>query len=286
MRRSDAARYRDFVLARLDHLRRSAYLLCRDWQLADDLVSVTLTKLYRNWRRATEAASLDSYVRSILARAWVDRTRDSWLRDDGTLESPDVASAAMPVEAVLHREALAKLLTDLTARQRAAMVLRFYCDMSVGETADVLGVSEATLKTQSARGQELLRLAVPLPARGGPLTGTNAQALESSIIEPIPPFPSVDDVIAGERRRQRVRRSAGALGIAAAVRARLRHPGRTRPPRRRPTSAARAVPKHWHDGAADSRAANSRSDRRPPRAGPAGPTLRDPARGVHDGRSG
>ena len=100
MRRSDEALYRDFVVARLDRLRRSAYLLCRDWHIADDLVSITLTKLYRNWRRANEAASLDSYVRTILAHVWVDETRRSWRREDSTAEPPEVTSLAVPAEAV------------------------------------------------------------------------------------------------------------------------------------------------------------------------------------------
>ncbi len=166
MRRSDEAHYRDFVVARLDRLRRSAYLLCRDWHMADDLVSITLTKLYRNWRRANEAASLDGYVRSMLAHAWVDETRRSWRREDSTAEPPEVASLAVPAEAVLDRAGLAKLLTELPNRQRAVIVLRFYCDMSVAETADVLGVSEGTVKSQSARGLELLRAAAPQHALG------------------------------------------------------------------------------------------------------------------------
>ena len=166
MRRSDEALYRDFVVARLDRLRRSAYLLCRDWHIADDLVSITLTKLYRNWRRANEAASLDSYVRTILAHVWVDETRRSWRREDSTAEPPEVTSLAVPAEAVLDRAALAKLLTELPNRQRAVIVLRFYCDMSVAETADVLGVSEGTVKSQSARGLELLRAAAPQHALG------------------------------------------------------------------------------------------------------------------------
>jgi RNA polymerase sigma-70 factor (sigma-E family) len=166
VRRSDETQYRDFVVARLDRLRRTAYLLCRDWHLADDLVSITLMKLYRNWRRATEAASLDSYVRSILAHAWVDETRRSWRREDSTAEPPEAASVALPGQAVLDRAALAKLLSELPDRQRAVIVLRFYCDMSVGETADVLGVSEGTVKSQSSRGLELLRAAAPQYALG------------------------------------------------------------------------------------------------------------------------
>jgi len=166
VRRSDEAQYRDFVVARLDRLRRSAYLLCRDWHLADDLVSITLTKLYRNWRRASEAASLDSYVRTILAHAWVDETRRSWRREDTLADLPEFPAPAASNNAVSDRTALAKLLTELPDRQRAVIVLRFYCDMSVAETADLLGVSEGTVKSQSARGLELLRAAAPQYALG------------------------------------------------------------------------------------------------------------------------
>ncbi len=166
MRRSDEAQYRDFVVARLDRLRRSAYLLCCDWHTADDLVSITLAKLYRNWRRANEAASLDAYVRTILAHAWVDETRRSWRREDSTAEPPDLGTHQAPDVAISDRATLARLLTELPDRQRAVIVLRFYCDMSVAETADLLGISEGTVKSQSARGLELLRAAAPQHALG------------------------------------------------------------------------------------------------------------------------
>ena len=65
MRRDEAA-YREYVHARLEHLRRSAYLLCRDWNIVDDLVAITIGKLYRHWRRAQQAANLDAYVHGIL----------------------------------------------------------------------------------------------------------------------------------------------------------------------------------------------------------------------------
>jgi RNA polymerase sigma-70 factor (sigma-E family) len=166
VRRSEEAQYRDFVVARLDRLRRTAYLLCRNWHTADDLVSITLTKLYRNWRRANEAANLDAYVRGILANAWVDESRRSWRREDSTADLPEIRLPSPSSDALSDRTALAKLLTELPGRQRAVIVLRFYCDMSVAETADLLGVSEGTVKSQSARGLELLRAAAHHHALG------------------------------------------------------------------------------------------------------------------------
>ena len=164
MRREDEQRYREFVVARLDRLRRTAYLLCRDWHTADDLVSITLSKLYRHWSRAAAAESLDAYVRGILTHAWLDERRRPWRREDATAEVPDrphLDGDGLDGDGggLSDRAALSKLLTALPPRQRAVVVLRFYCDLSVTETAEILGVSEGTVKSQSARGLELLRAA-------------------------------------------------------------------------------------------------------------------------------
>jgi DNA-directed RNA polymerase specialized sigma24 family protein len=79
MRRDEAA-YREYVHARLEHLRRSAYLLCRDWNIVDDLVAITIGKLYRHWRRGQQAANLDAYVHGILTHVWLDERRRPWRR--------------------------------------------------------------------------------------------------------------------------------------------------------------------------------------------------------------
>ena len=103
MRAADEEAYREFVVARMDRLRRAAYLLCRDWHLADDLVSVTIDKLYRNWRRACGATSLDAYVQRILTNAWLDETRRPWRREiltDRLSEHPHHADAAYNFEYV------------------------------------------------------------------------------------------------------------------------------------------------------------------------------------------
>jgi RNA polymerase sigma-70 factor (sigma-E family) len=157
---ADDTEYREFVLSRLDRLRRTAYLLCRDWHTADDLVSDTLTRLYRHWGRARQAQSLDAYVRTILTRAWLDERRRPWRRVDVSDCPPERGSEPV-LTGVSDRADLAALLTALPRRQRAVVVLRFYCDLSVAETAELLGVSEGTVKSQSARGLEILRAAAP-----------------------------------------------------------------------------------------------------------------------------
>ncbi|MGY0233865.1 SigE family RNA polymerase sigma factor [Longispora urticae] len=159
MRRSEEAAYREYVVARMDQLRRVAYLLCRDWHTADDLVSTTLLKLYRHWRRAERMEGLDGYVRRILLNAWIDEQRRPWRREQVADELPEV-----PVtDADLAGDTdLLALLGELPPRRRAVLVLRFYCGMSVSQTAELLGCSEGTVKSQSSRGLDALR---PLVSR-------------------------------------------------------------------------------------------------------------------------
>jgi RNA polymerase sigma factor (sigma-70 family) len=137
----------------MDRLRRAAYLLCRDWHLADDLVSVTIDKLYRNWRQACGATSLDAYVQRILTNVWLDERRRPWRREIVTDRVPEYPHQP---DAVDDRLPLPDLLGTLTPRRRAAVVLRFYCDLSVEETADILGCSPGTVKSLTARALQSL----------------------------------------------------------------------------------------------------------------------------------
>ena len=158
MNRSDEQEYREFVVARLESLRRTAYLLGRDWHTADDLVSITIGKLSRHWTRVQSTArSPDAYLHGILTHAWLDERRRPWRREDPTAQPPDRPVTGAAYSAATDRSALSDLLDSLPARQRAFLVRRFYCDLSVEETAAILAISEGTVKSQSARGLETLR---------------------------------------------------------------------------------------------------------------------------------
>jgi RNA polymerase sigma-70 factor (sigma-E family) len=152
--------YRQFVAARLEPLRVTAYLLCRDWHLADDLVAITIGKLYRHWRRVRAMEHVDAYVRGMLTNAWLDERRRPWRREKVTDNLPDRAEVTAPGAALADRDLLLELLAQLPPRRRAVVVLRFYCDLSVEETARQLGISEGTVKSQAARGLESLRAVV------------------------------------------------------------------------------------------------------------------------------
>jgi RNA polymerase sigma-70 factor (sigma-E family) len=148
--------FREYVTSRLDILRRTAYLLCRDWHTADDLVSVTITKLYRHWNRIGGDERLDGYVNKVLLRVWLDERRRPWRREQPTEELPE---SPIPVDLrVVDRAQVLDLLDSLPPRRRAAVVLRLYLDLSVEETAEILGCSTGTVKSQTARGLETLRV--------------------------------------------------------------------------------------------------------------------------------
>lgn len=144
-----------YVAARLGALRRAAYLLCHDWQRADDLVQTTITRLYAHWGRAASLEHTDAYARTILVRTYLGEQRSAWFRRVSVTGAvPDRPDRAPDHESVLDvRTALAAL----PPRQRATLVLRFYCDFSVAEVAGVLGCSEGTVKSQTAKGIAALR---------------------------------------------------------------------------------------------------------------------------------
>lgn len=165
--------YAEYVEARLPWLRRIAYLLCQDWHGADDLVQVTAARLFTHWPRAARMDNVDAYVRMILVRAFLGERRSGWFRRvrlPGSLA--DRAAVAADQDAVLDvREALAAL----PPRQRATLVLRYYCDLNVEQAAIALGCSAGTVKSQSAKGLAAMRRALE-PAWGDGASPARASA--------------------------------------------------------------------------------------------------------------
>ena len=155
MSRSRDAEYCEYVAARLSSLRRLAAVLCDDWQRADDLVQVTLTKLYVHWGRARAADHPDAYARAVLVHEFIQERRSLWVKRVRLVgRVSDAPAAVVDHDVVLDLRAA---VAALPARQRATLVLRFYCDLNVDRCAEVLGCSPGTVKSQTARALETVR---------------------------------------------------------------------------------------------------------------------------------
>ncbi|MEK8144221.1 SigE family RNA polymerase sigma factor [Streptomyces sp. M10(2022)] len=138
----------EFARSRQAQLRRAAYLLCGDWHLAEDLTQTALAKLYAVWRKV-RMDSPDSYVRKVLFRTFVDETRRRRWWERPSARQYDVAA---PADDPDLRLMLLAALRQVPARSRAVLVLRFWEDQSVEETAAALGCSTGTVKSQTSRG--------------------------------------------------------------------------------------------------------------------------------------
>ena len=170
--------YTEYVAARLSSLRRLAAVLCGDWQRADDLVQSTLAKLYVHWGRVRAADHADAYARSVLVHEFIHERRSGWARRVSLSgQVVDRPAAAVDQDAVLDLRAA---VAALPARQRATLVLRFYCDLNVDQSAAVLGCSPGTVKSQTARALDSVRRALG-PAHAAGEGGPSAAPVEHRI---------------------------------------------------------------------------------------------------------
>jgi RNA polymerase sigma-70 factor (sigma-E family) len=165
--RDDGA-FEAFVAARSAELLRTAVLLTRDRGHAEDLLQTALVKAYRRWARIG-AADPYPYVRRVLVT-----TAASWWRRRSTQEivALPATDPAGPddTEPVAERERLADALAELPARMRAVLVLRYAEDLSEAATAEALGCSVHTVRSQTVRGLARLRALL------GPATAVEGRA--------------------------------------------------------------------------------------------------------------
>lgn len=147
--------FADYISARLPSLRRLAFVLCHDWHRADDLAQAAVIKVYMHWQKAASAHNTDRYVNTILVREFLRERGSSWAQRVSPFDSPpEMAAVPLDQEGLLD---LKNAVAALPPRQRAALVLRFYCDLSVEESAQILGCAPGTVKSQTSKALEALR---------------------------------------------------------------------------------------------------------------------------------
>ncbi len=157
----------EYVAAKSAAMGRTAHLLCGDWHRAEDLVQSVCIRLYAVWPRLKARDAVDPYVRKMLVRAYLNERRRPWRREHATAETPEVAASGGHGE-VETRMVLLDALATLPPKQRAAVVLRYWEDFSVEDTATALGCSVGTVKSQSSRALASLRERfVPAAATAG-----------------------------------------------------------------------------------------------------------------------
>ncbi|MDQ4053805.1 MAG: SigE family RNA polymerase sigma factor [Actinomycetota bacterium] len=146
--------FTEFVHASWASLYRTAYLMLGDRAEAEDLVQTTLAKTYASWSKVRDVGAAPGYARTVLvntAASWF--RKKSWRNEQPTANVPDRPHETDPSD----RPAVVDALAQLPPRQRAVIVLRYYEDLSVAQTASALGCSDGTVKSQTSDALNRLR---------------------------------------------------------------------------------------------------------------------------------
>ncbi|GAA2023828.1 SigE family RNA polymerase sigma factor [Catenulispora yoronensis] len=160
--------FREFAAAVQGHLRRSAYLLCGDWHLAEDIVQTAFVNIFRAWRRVRKVDNRLAYARQVVYRCFLDQYRKAKKQ----VPVVSMEGVAEPVTAEARDAfdgAVLEVLNALPPGARAVIVLRFWEDLTIEQTAAVLKVTEGTVKSQTSRAlaQLRVRLAAALEDQAG-----------------------------------------------------------------------------------------------------------------------
>ncbi|MBT2417937.1 SigE family RNA polymerase sigma factor [Streptomyces sp. ISL-22] len=158
MRQARADEYAEFAVARAGHLYRSACLLTAgDTHLAEDLVQETLGRIYVRWGRVSRVGNPAGYAQTVLTRTFLAHQRRRSSTERATDAVPDRAADDGGHSDLSLRLTLLQALGRLPAKDRAVVVLRYWEDRSVEETADALNASSAAVRTRCTRALGRLR---------------------------------------------------------------------------------------------------------------------------------
>lgn len=147
-----------FVREHQAALHRTAYLMTGDRERAQDVVQTALARLYQAWPRRAEWEHPLAYARQAVVSVVLRSAERRWWSEKPTESVPEHGAAAASTESVTaDRDQLRRALADLPVRQRSAVVLRYYLDLSEAATAQALDCPPGTVKSLTARGLAALR---------------------------------------------------------------------------------------------------------------------------------
>jgi RNA polymerase sigma-70 factor (sigma-E family) len=163
--------FEDYVHASGTRLKRLAFLLTGDLTEAEDLLQSAYAKAMPHWSRISGYDVPDAYMRRVMVSIRTSWWRRAKGREHLVAELPDRGTGASSVsDMVVESQALLAALRGLPERQRAAVVLRHWCDLSEAETAQTMGCSVGTVKSNTSKGLANLRAALAVstdvPLRG------------------------------------------------------------------------------------------------------------------------
>lgn len=167
----DEAAFVEFAQSSRERLRRTAYLLCGDWDQASDFVQEGLVRVYVRWPRLERTGGELAYARKAVVSAYLDHARRRSSTERPAEIDPTLASDEDVATTVATRVALMAALALLAPRQRACVVLRYFEDLSVADTAALLRCTEGTVKSQTSRALFSLRSTLEDLPSGEPAEG-------------------------------------------------------------------------------------------------------------------
>jgi len=144
-----------FAEAVAPRLRRTAFLLCGDWHTAEDLAQTTLAKVFASWHRISRRDAVNAYAMRTLLNTYLGESRK---KRPGEVLTGQLPEPPVPAPSPELRIAVLEALAMLPPKARAVVVLRYWADQSVEQTAALLGCSPGNVKSQSARALDKLRL--------------------------------------------------------------------------------------------------------------------------------
>jgi RNA polymerase sigma-70 factor (sigma-E family) len=159
----DEAGFRAFVEENGATLLHAARLLTGDHHRGEDLVQTALTKVYLKWGRIDTPMP---YARRALVNAHIDQTRRRWWGERPSDELPEPVEPSAEENSSDLRDQLRRLLASLSPRERAVVVMRYYCDLSEEDTARTLGMPVGTVKSSCSRALARLRVEATSAAGG------------------------------------------------------------------------------------------------------------------------